>query len=135
MRDGVNESGPLELYRAKERAVIARLAVDLIKIVHVGRIAKKGTRVFVAGDVETLLLSCVVLLAHVDGKPKSASAIGRALGIPHTTAQRKLNDLEKRGLVERRRNAYFMCDIKRGEDSYIDRAMLVIRRAAQLKIR
>lgn len=132
--DGKN----VELYRAKERALIGQLIVDLLKAAHIARLRLAGSKAkpYLAGEVENLLLGWAVLLGHASGKPKNASEIGRYLGVPRVTAQRRLDDLEKSGIVVRRGNRYHMsADLKRADDEYIDKCMLLIKRAAQLKVR
>jgi predicted Rossmann fold nucleotide-binding protein DprA/Smf involved in DNA uptake len=119
----------MDLYRAKERALIAQLIIDLIKTVHSGLLGRKGN---FAGDAEMLLLSGVVLLSHASGKPKNTSEIARSLGVPRVTALRKLNDLEEMGIIERRGGKYFMLNPKKNPDGYIDKCLLLIRRAAKL---
>jgi hypothetical protein len=121
----------LEPYRAKERALIARLIIDLLRTVHAGRLGGKG-RPFAANEIETLLLSGAVLLGHAHGSPKNASEIGRIVGVPRATALRKLEDLQERGIVVRRGSKYFMVELKKGEDDYIDKCLALIKRAAQL---
>lgn len=119
----------VELYRARERALIAQLIIDLVKAVHHSRI---GAKRISAGELETLLLAGVVLIGHASGKPKNISEIGRYLGVPRATVQRKLEGLAKRGIVVRRGSKYHMAaDLKKGEDDYIDRCLALIKRAAE----
>lgn len=121
----------MELYRAKERLALAEAVIGLIKIIQAGRFKNKGGP-YRANGVEAILLSSAVLISHVNGKPKGASGIGRLLGIPRSTAQRKLNELEAKGIVLRRRNVYYICDIRKNEDAYIDKGMSLIRRCAKV---
>lgn len=122
----------MELYRAKERALIAQLTIDLIRTIHHGRF---GAGHINAGDLETLLLSGVVLVGHASGKPKNASEIGRYLGVPRATAQRKLEVLEKKGIIVRRGSKYHMADLKKGDDDYIDKCLAIINHAGGFRVR
>jgi Fic family protein len=119
----------MELYRAKERALIAQVTIELIKTMHHSRIGAKRIN---AGELEMLLLSGVVLIGHAAGKPKNVSEIVRYLGIPRATAQRKLENLEKRGIIVRRGSKYHMADLTKGNDDYIDKCLTLIKHAAQL---
>lgn len=120
----------MELYRGKERALIAQLTIELVKTMHHSRLGK-GRRIN-AGEIETLLLSGVVLIGHAACRPKNLSEIGRYLGIPRATVQRKLEILEKKGVIVRRGSKYHMAELKKGNDDYIDKCLLLIKRAAQL---
>lgn len=126
----------MELYRAKERAVIGQLVIDLLRAAHGGRIRLVGNRSksYLAAEIENMLLGWAVLLGHVNGKPKNASEIGRFLGIPRVTAQRKLDELARDGVIARRGSKYLMTESKAGDDEYIDRCLLLIKHAAQLKV-
>jgi response regulator of citrate/malate metabolism len=82
-----------------------------------------------AGEVETLLISAVVIAAHVNGKPKTAAEVGRALGIPRITVRRKLEELVRRKLLKKDRTRYLGVDS--GDYEHIDKAIAIIKRAAQ----
>jgi hypothetical protein len=128
----------VELSRAKERALIGQLIVDLLRVAHTSRLRSTRGRAkpYLAGEIENMLLGWAVLLGHAGGKPKNASEIGRYLGIPRVTAQRRLDDLEESGIIVRRGNRYHMSgDLKKADDEYVDKCMLLIKRAAQLKVR
>lgn len=113
------------LQRAEERALIAQLTIDLVKVLHRGRLK----RARIAGEVEMLLMSGVVLIGHVKGTPRTASQISRALGIPRATVQRKLAELQRRGVVASRKGQYhFVADA--GDHSYVDKALALIASAA-----
>lgn len=132
--DGAN----VELYRAKERALIGQLIVDLLKAAHVARLrlARGSAKPYLAGEIENMLLGWAVLAGHASGKPKNASEVGRYIGVPRVTAQRRLDELEADGIIVRRGNKYHIsADLKRADDEYVDKCMLLIKRAAQLKVR
>lgn len=50
----------------------------------------------------------LVMLIHIKGGTATPSAVGRGLGITRATAMRRLQDLEKLGIVERKKNGYCM---------------------------
>jgi biotin operon repressor len=125
--NGIPRKGePLpQLHRAEERALIAQLTIDLIKVLHRGRL-KRGR---IAGEVEMLLMAGVVLIGHVKGAPRTASQISRSLGIPRATVQRKLAELQKRGVIASHKGQYhFLTDA--GDHSYVDKALALIASAA-----
>jgi Fic family protein len=123
----------VELYRAKERALIAQLIIDLLKTAHAAHQRFTGkAKPYLTSDVESLLLGWAVLLGHVSGRPRNASEIARYLGVPRVTAKRKLDALEKGGIIVRRGSKYHMAHVELGGDDYVDRCMSLIKRAAQL---
>lgn len=120
----------MEPYRAKERALIAQLMIDLIRALYRGRLGEGEP--FSPAGIEKLMLSGAVLLAHVQGKPKNASDLARVLDVPRVTALRRLKDLEKSGIIIRHGSKYYMAELRPGNDAYIDKCLTLIRRAAQL---
>lgn len=128
----------MELYRARERALIAQLIIDLLRTAHNGRVRHVGnkSKSYLAGEIENMLLAWAVLLGQVSGKPKNASEIGRSLGIPRVTAQRKLDILSRSGgIIVRRGARYLMAESQAGDDEYIDKCLLLIKHAAQLQVK
>lgn len=117
------------LHRAKERALIAQTTIDLILVIQSGRKSHKSPRVGIGGQVEMLMISGVVLIGHVAGKPRTALQIARHLGIPRATVVRKLATLERLGVVGRTGSSYCMTDRPDADYSYVDGALAVIRRA------
>ncbi len=129
----------VEPYRAKERALIGQLIIDLLKTANaswVRRRRRAGAKPHLVGEIENMLLGWAVLLGHVSGKPRNASEIARYLGIPRVTAQRRLDGLEATGIIERRSNNRYCLssDLDESSDEAIDKCLLLIKRAAQLKV-
>ena len=118
------------LYRAEERAGIAQLLIDLVLTIYRGGRMKSPPCRNLGGEIELILVASVVLTAHVSGKLKTTSEIGRALGIPRVTVRRKLQELVDRDLVERVGTRYCIIDpTDKTELNYIDRAQEVVLRA------
>lgn len=117
--------------RARERASIAQLTIDLIKIIHDGKFGKLTTP-NISGEVETLLISGAVLIGHVKGKPKTATDISRFLGIPRATVLRKLDRLEQDGMITRKGRKYITLVPDETDFSYVDRALALIRKVATI---
>jgi CRP-like cAMP-binding protein len=117
--------------RAKERVLIGRLLIDMLRVIHVARrCLSDKSKPHLNGDVEYILLSYAVLIGVCSGKPKTAAEIGRYIDLPRASAQRKLADLEESGIVYRRGSKYHMTGAKVGCDEYIDKCRLLIKRAA-----
>jgi len=60
--------------------------------------------------IENIYVSLPVFIAHVAGKPATASQIARMLEMPRNTAVRKLNWLIKEGYVTRHGRKYCMTE-------------------------
>jgi hypothetical protein len=60
--------------------------------------------------IENIYVSLPVFIAHVAGKPATASQVARMLEMPRNTAVRKLNWLIKQGYVVRHGRKYCMTE-------------------------
>ena len=107
--------------RSKERALISQTIIDLVKIVRVGRLGR-------VHSVETLLISAAIVAGDAAGRPRNATEMARQLGFARTTVLRKLAELERAGLAERRGSRYHRKDMP-PDTRYIDEALAVLRRA------
>lgn len=115
----------MAIYRGRERALLAKMMIGLVKIIHRG---KFGPGASLAGEVETLLLAAAVLLGDVAGRPKSASDIARIMNIPRSTAIRKLAHLIDARVIERQGRRYHTRDVGiENNDAYIDEGLAFIK--------
>ena len=128
----------MSIHRARERALIGRLIIDLLKTIYgARRHLGDQTKPYLGGDVEYILLSYAVLIGVVSGRPKNATELGRFVDIPRASAQRKLDELEKNGVISRKSSRYQMgsraqiTGASAEVDDYIDRCLLLIKRAAK----
>jgi hypothetical protein len=64
----------------------------------------------VSDVIENIYVALPVFIAHVAGKPCTASQVARALEMPRNTAVRKLDWLMKEGYVMRRGTKYCMTE-------------------------
>lgn len=120
----------MPLRRLRERTALARLTIGLIKIIHHGKLP--STERGIGGEVEMLLISGVVLIGHADHKHKTNAVISRYLGIPRATVQRKLDALERVGLVVRNpEGRYCMSQEPEADLTYIDEAVRLIQHTAR----
>lgn len=102
--------------------------ISLVKTIHDAKM-RKG-KPHISGEVEMLLISGAVLIGHVDGKPKTATDISRFLTIPRPTVLRKLEWLERTGMIARKGRTYITVNHSETDYSYVDSALALIRKAA-----
>jgi len=122
----------MNLYRAQERLILAKLLIDLNKTIHKGRLGKRFHST-IAGEVELILIAAAVLVGYVQGHPRNAAELSRQLGIPRPTIVRKLARLIDHGIIERvDGHRYVTTDNVPGDDySYVDHALHLIKDAAK----
>ena len=58
--------------------------------------------------LETFFIGLCVALGDMEGKPLTAAKIEIYMSVPHTTVIRRLNQLQKWGLIEHRRHRYYI---------------------------
>lgn len=119
----------MQLCRAAERAHLARVILDLILTVHHGRfpLGRRSTN----GEIELLLIVCVVFIGHASAHLRTAAEVGRAIGIPRITARRKLQKLVRMGMLKREGKRYAIVDPKPKSFGYVDEAFAILRRASK----
>ena len=91
--------------KARQRLVLCRLMIDMMRTVH-GAYAPAsepfGTR------LETFFIALCVALGDIDGKPFSVAKIAAYMRVPRTTVVRRLDQLRRWGLIERRGRRYYV---------------------------
>jgi DNA-binding MarR family transcriptional regulator len=98
---------PPRIAQARERLLLCRLYVGLIRSLN----DDYGADFAVNSDSCTLrAIGIYVFLHTLMCSPVRASAIARALKLPRTTVNHRLQDMMKQGYVERVGNAYRMTD-------------------------
>jgi CRP-like cAMP-binding protein len=131
MRESIGRMSRAAIPRIKDRVLIGRLLIDMLRTIHTaGRRPSDKSKRHLNRDVEYILLSYAVLIGAAGGKPKTAAEIARFVDLPRATAQRKLGDLEKSGVVMRQGGKYHLTGAKMGCDQYVDKCLLLIKRAA-----
>jgi DNA-binding IclR family transcriptional regulator len=84
--------------------VLCRLMIDIMRNVH-GAYAPVsepfGTR------LETFFIALCVALGDIDGKPFSVAKIAAYMHMPRTTVIRRLDQLQRWGLIDRRGHHYY----------------------------
>ena len=90
---------------APQRLVLCRLMIDIMRTVH-GAYApdtdRFGTR------LETFFIGLCVALGDIEDKPLTVTQIAVYMSVPRTTVIRRLNQLQKWGLIEHRRHRYYI---------------------------
>ncbi len=93
-----------KLKKARERLVLCRLMIDLMRTVH-GAYAPAtepfGTR------LETFFIGLCVVLGDIDGRPFSVAKIAAYMRVPRTTVIRRLDRLQSWGLIVRQERHYY----------------------------
>jgi len=90
---------------APQRLVLCRLMIDIMRTVH-GAYApdtdRFGTR------LETFFIGLCVALGDIEDKPLTVAKVAVYMSVPRTTVIRRLNQLQKWGLIEHRRHRYYI---------------------------
>ena len=79
--------------------------IDIMRTVH-GAYAPNTERF--GARLETFFIGLCVAMADIEGKPLSVAKITGYMGVPRTTVIRRLNQLQKWGLIDRRGRHYYM---------------------------
>ena len=91
--------------KARQRLVLCRLMIDMMRTVH-GAYAPAsepfGTR------LETFYVALCVALGDIDGKPFSVAKIAAYMRVPRTTVIRRLDQLQRWGLIDRQGRRYYI---------------------------
>ena len=94
-----------KIKKARQRMVLCRLMIDMMRTVH-GAYAPVsepfGTR------LETFFIGLCVALGDIDGKPFSVAKVAAYMRVPRTTVIRRLNQLQRWGLIDRRGRQYYI---------------------------
>ena len=89
----------------RQRLVLCRLRLDIMRTVH-GTYAPPsepfGTR------LETFFVGLCVAMGEIEGKPFSVAKIAGYMSMPRTTVMRRLDQLQKWGLIDRRDHRYYI---------------------------
>src|SRR4029077_4721377 len=91
--------------KARQRLVLCRLMIDMMRTVH-GAYAPPsepfGTR------LETFFIAICVALRDIDSKPFSVAKIAAYMRVPRTTVIRRLDQLQRWGLIDRQGRRYYI---------------------------
>ena len=93
-----------EIAFANERAIIADMLISLLTNVRLTYLPDLEP----ADTYELLLTGAHVLIAQLGSQPATAAEISRVIGRPRDVVSRRLDELIKRGYIERVANRYKM---------------------------
>jgi hypothetical protein len=94
-----------KIRNARQRLVLCRLMIDIMRTVH-GAYAPVtesfGTR------LETFFIGLCVAVGDMEGKPFSVAKIASYMRVPRTTVIRRLDLLQRWGLIDRQGRQYYL---------------------------
>jgi hypothetical protein len=93
-----------EIVFANERAIIANMLISLLTNVRLTYLPDLEP----ADAYELLLTGAHVLIAQLGSRPATATEISRVIGRPRDDVSQRLDELIRRGYVERAGNRYMM---------------------------
>ena len=94
-----------KIKNAPQRLVLCRLMIDIMQTVH-GAYAPAGERF--GTRLETFFIGLCVALGDIEGKPLSIAKIIAYMGVPRTTVLRRLDRLQRWGLIDRQGGHYYI---------------------------
>jgi biotin operon repressor len=94
-----------KIKNAPQRLVLCRLMPDIMRTLH-GAYAPASERF--GTRLETFFISLCVALGDIEDKPLTVAKIAAYMSVPRTTVIRRLNQLQKWGLIEHRRHRYYI---------------------------
>ena len=89
---------------ARQRLVLCRLMVDIMRSLH-GAYAPAGESF--GGRLETFFVGLCVALGEMEERPFSVTKIAAYMRMPRTTVIRRLDRLQKWGLIRRQGRRYY----------------------------
>jgi IclR helix-turn-helix domain len=94
----------LAINRVHERLVLTRLTIDVSRRVHKTYLPNErfGTA------LDLMVVGFAVFIGQAEQRPMTAVKIAAWLEMPRSTVLRKLDQLQRLGIVERRGHAYYM---------------------------
>jgi hypothetical protein len=105
-RDGGDERELCPVQYGWQRAAHAHTILSILRVVRNTYFPQYR----VSDVIENIYVALPVFIAHVAGKPATASQVARALEMPRNTTVRKLDWLIKEGYVTRRGRKYCMTE-------------------------
>ena len=90
---------------APQRLVLCRLMLDIMRTLHsvyAPASERFGTR------LETFFIGLCVALGDIEGKPLSIAKIAAYMRVPRTTVIRRLDRLQRWGLIDRQGRHYYI---------------------------
>src|SRR5262245_64901931 len=105
-RGGGDDRGLCPVQYGWQRAAHAHTILGMLRVVRNTYFPQYR----ISDVIENIYVALPVFIAHVAGKPATASQVARALEMPRNTAVRKLDWLIREGYVARRGTKYCMTE-------------------------
>jgi len=90
---------------ARQRLVLCRLMIDIMRTVH--RAYAPVTEPF-GTRLEIFFIGLCVAVGDIDGKPFTIAKIAAYMRVPRTTVIRRLDQLQRWGLIDRQGRRYYL---------------------------
>jgi biotin operon repressor len=103
----VAQGNPHKIKVARQRLVLCRLMIDIMRSLHGGY--APATEPF-GGRLETFFIGICVALGEMEGRPFSIAKIAAYMRVPRTTVMRRLERLQRWGVIYRQGRHYYMED-------------------------
>ena len=94
-----------KIKKAQQRMVLCRLMIDMMRAVH-GAYAPVSEPF--GARLETFFIGLCVAIGDTDGKPFSVAKIAAYMRVPRTTVLRRLDQLQRWGLIDRQGRHYYL---------------------------
>jgi biotin operon repressor len=104
---GIDADRWRKIRHARQRWVLCRLTVNMMRTVH-GAYAPVSEPF--GNRLETFFVGLCVAIGDIEGKPFSVAKIALYMHVPRTTVIRRLDQLRRWGLIDRRGRHYYVRD-------------------------
>jgi hypothetical protein len=94
-----------KINKAPQRLMLCRLMIEIMRTLH-GAYAPASEPF--GARLETFFIGLCVALGDIEGKPFSATKIAAYMRVPRTTVRRRLNQLQRWGLIDCQDRHYYM---------------------------
>jgi DNA-binding transcriptional ArsR family regulator len=120
---------PRVVPRRAERLAIARLLLELTRVIYNSRYTGSGEKPF-GTEIDIVFVGACVAIGDLEHRPMSASDIAAYIDMPRTTVQRKLKQLVRRDIVTRHGTKFWLSSrLIASADAFVEAANRAIRKA------
>ena len=121
---------PSPLIYHQELAILSRFFNDVDRFIHAATFGE-GERFAYTRELMAVLRA--VFLGQIEGRPMGIARLSRHLAMPRATTERKLRELEKRGLISRHGRGFIIPADSLNQPRIVDtleRLILMIHKAS-----
>lgn len=120
---GRKEVMPIPLSLSNERRALAEMYIDLTLAFNATTVPLRRKPPEI--DANLVLVAVAVLEGHAEAKARNATDVGRRLGVPRTSALRRLDALVKIGLIKKVRHRYYLEPHRAAHIPHLDRFLRI----------